>query len=289
MAPWSQTFFGNRVSLHYWDYGSPGNRPLVLVHGGMDHARSWDAIAPALVDDFHVLAPDLSGHGDSPWVDPTAYGIFHHLRALNDFCAAVASGPVDLIGHSMGGMVSLFLAAVVPERVKRVVAIEGLGAPSWLQAAEPDAWVDFLREWVIAVSQMGHHASRPYPTLDAMVARMRAANPHLSRDLARALTLHGTRRTTGGLTWKFDPAVRASALVRMDRTQMQQILGRIQCPVLLVNGIESWAGSYAEAGLEQCVKHGRVVNIPAAGHWVHHDQPDDFCGAVRRFFAESAL
>ena len=131
-GPTSQTFISQRLRLNYLDWGKRNptgeeKPPLVLVHGGRDHARSWDWVAEQLSSDWHVTAFDHRGHGDSDWVSDGNYVVTDMIYDLAQFVHQLGRGPVTIVSHSMGGAVSLRFAGTFPDLVRKVVAIEGLG------------------------------------------------------------------------------------------------------------------------------------------------------------------
>src|ERR1035441_3524257 len=106
-GPTSQSYISQRLRLHYVDWGNPDAPPLLLIHGGRDHCRSWDWAANRLRKDWHVIAPDLRGHGDSQWSDSGAYPIEAHVYDLFQLISQHDMAPVTIIGHSLGGNVSV--------------------------------------------------------------------------------------------------------------------------------------------------------------------------------------
>src|SRR5512147_1238205 len=135
--PISQFYYSHRLKLHFWDWGNNGKPNLILVHGGMDHARSWDRIAEAFQDGFRVLAPDLRGHGDSNWARGAMYSIAEYILDLSALADIVGKFPIYFIGHSLGAAIVLQYAGVYPERVKKLVAIEGISLPPGIEPHRP--------------------------------------------------------------------------------------------------------------------------------------------------------
>ena len=131
VGPTSHFFVSQCLRLHYVDWGNPTRPTLVLVHGNRDHARSWDRVARALRHDWHVVALDLRGHGDSAWVRGGPYAIADNVLDLANLIDALGPGPVVLVGHSLGGSVVAMYAGVYPERVSKLVLVDSVGI--WLR------------------------------------------------------------------------------------------------------------------------------------------------------------
>jgi pimeloyl-ACP methyl ester carboxylesterase len=286
LEPLSLFFHSHRLKLHYWDYGCDGKPPLVLVHGGLDHARSWDWVAGALRDDYHVYALDLRGHGDSQWAPGAIYSVAEHVLDLAALCDVIDARPLTLIGHSLGGGITLVYAGCFPDAVRKVVAIEGMGPPP-NHYSQQGAFPDRLRHWIETMREVEQRTPRTYQNLDAAVARMRDANPHLSEAMARHLTLHGSNRNPdGSYVWKFDPFVRSFPPYGFDAARAADLYQRIKCPVLLFRGLESWASDPEKDGRAKALKDYRLINVPDAGHWLHHDQLNLFLRETTSFLAE---
>jgi pimeloyl-ACP methyl ester carboxylesterase len=288
VGPTSHFYVSQRLHLHYVDWGNPARPTLVLVHGNRDHARSWDQVARALRHDWHVVAPDLRGHGDSAWVQGGPYAIADNVLDLANLIDALGPGPVTLVGHSLGGSVTVMYAGVYPERVRRLVSIEGLGPPpamiERMRARPPH---ERVRDWIRQMRDLAGRQPRRYPSLEAAAKRMREENSFLSEEQALHLTVHGVNRNEdGSYSWKFDNYTRTFAPYRFDVEDMRTLWMRIPCPVLLVRGADSWAGDPVADGRAASFQNARSITIPQAGHWVHHDQLDAFLEALRGFLAE---
>jgi pimeloyl-ACP methyl ester carboxylesterase len=127
---------------------------------------------------------------------------------------------------------------------------------------------------------------RPYPNLESAIARMKEANPHLSDEQARHLTLHGTNwNSDGSLVWKFDNYARLFPPYGHNLDDVRELAGRITCPVLLFWGEESFMQNPEEDGRTGWIPNARLVRVPAAGHWLHHDQLELFLAETRKFLA----
>ena len=128
-GPTSHSYISQRTRLHYVDWGNPEAPPLVLVHGNRDHCRNWDWVAQALRHDYHIIAPDLRGHGDSAWTNDGEYPPTSFVYDLAQLMHQLDLGPINLVGHSLGGNVCLRYAGLYPENIRRLAVIEGLGLP----------------------------------------------------------------------------------------------------------------------------------------------------------------
>jgi pimeloyl-ACP methyl ester carboxylesterase len=286
--PTSHSYFSQRLRLHYVDWGNEDAPPMLLVHGGRDHCRNWDWVAHSFRDEYHVVAPDLRGHGDSQWLIGANYSIVDYVYDIAQLVEQKKLYPVTIIGHSLGGSVSLAYAGTYAERVKKVVAIEGLG-PSPRIIAERAILTpnERMREWIETVRGLAGRFPRRYSSIEEAEERMQHANPHLSPDQAHHLTIHGTNQNEdGSYSWKFDNYVRAFSPYAFNADEAHALWNRIECPVLLIRGAESWASDPAKDGRGDFFRNARTLNIDKAGHWVHHDQLDVFLRAVRTFLSE---
>src|SRR6201987_1892428 len=145
----SRHFISQRLRLHYVDWGNPSAPPLLLVHGGRDHCRNWDWVAQALRRDWHILAPDLRGHGDSQWSPDGSYSMAAYIYDLAQLIHQQELAPVTIVAHSLGSMITLRYTGIYPENVRKLVAIEGLGiAPRTMVERAKQPIADRMRRWI---------------------------------------------------------------------------------------------------------------------------------------------
>jgi pimeloyl-ACP methyl ester carboxylesterase len=260
---------------------------MVLLHGGRDHARNWDWVALALREEYHIIAPDLRGHGDSEWARGGQYAMIDYVLDVAQLLEQLQLFPITLIGHSLGGAIACQYSGVYPERVKQLVAIEGLGPPPDQVRSGPA--YQRMRQWITQMRALAGRHPRRYSSLEEAVQRMQEANKHLSAGQARHLTVHGTYRNEDGTyTWKFDNYVRSQSPYEFNIEEARSMWRRITCPTLLLRGTESWATDPRQDGRAGAFANARCVDIAQAGHWVHHDQLDEFLRVVRDFLKETA-
>lgn len=280
MEPVSRYYTSQRLKMHYLVWGDEAKPPIILVHGTRDHARSWQRTADALTGRYCVYAPDLRGHGDSAWAIGGNYSIIDYALDIHALGEAIGRAPYSTIGHSPGGGVTLQYAGTFPEKVSKLVTIEGLGGLGWQRERRPAH--ERMRAWVESMHRLEGRTLHTYPTMDEATRRMREANRHLSPELAHFLTEHGVRQTGGGFTWKFDNYTHAGSPYEFNMEDARDLWNQITCPILILWGKESWgsrSGRMDLSAFHDC----RSVEVEGAGHWVHHDQFETFMGHVNAF------
>jgi len=287
-GPTSHSYFSQRLRLHYVDWGNVDAEPLLLIHGGRDHCRNWDWVAEELRDDYHIIAPDLRGHGDSQWMIGGSYAISEYVYDIAQLLHQTKLTPIKIIGHSLGGAITLRYAGLYPDLVKKVVAIEGLGPPPHREEERRDQTTQQrLHRWIEQLRDFSGRRPRRYKSLEEAWNRMHEANPHLSEAQARHLTIHGVNQNEDGTySWKFDNYIRATPPFTMTREAAAELWAAINCPTLLIYGTDSWAKDPRTDGRAEIFKNVQVEEFKDAGHWVHHDQLNGFLKLVKRFLKD---
>ena len=275
------------LRIHCLEWGHFDGEPLILVHGYLDLADSWRAFVAALETgqpNLRVIAPDCRGHGDSGWIG--AGGYYHFPDYVFDLDCVVRAHSLDsftLIGHSMGGTISLLYAGTFPERVKKLVLIEGIGPVGMTFSDAPLN----MEKWITELHERGRRHFREYTSLAAGGSQLRQTNPRLSEnkalEIARAAMKQNDR---GKWIWKFDPLHRTTAPQPFYTAQALEFLRRIQCPVLLIDGEQSrqTRRTDKQERYEAIANHQRIT-INGAGHMVHQDNPDQLADVVRDFIS----
>ena len=290
-GPEQRYFSSQRVRLSYWDWGNAGAPPLIFVHGGSDESRSWDRLARAFREEFHVLALDVRGHGDSEWSPGSQYAIPDVMLDVVRL-AEVAGPPARLVGHSYGASTSLIAAGTFPEHFAGVVAIEGTHTMNTPDLIEEGMGPRFLRRWANAVRDLeaqegkGPHV---YPSREEMVARMARSNPRQPEEWVRHLVEHGSRPVEGGYTWKFDPWQRMRTSMEIRRAELERFWAAIACPVLLLFAPPSRGSGRAvqRPDAARLFPNARGVTVEDTGHPIQHDQPARTIELMRAFFDET--
>lgn len=285
-GPTSNSFISQRLRLHYVDWGNPGAPPLILQHGGRDHCRSWDWVAEELAKDWHVIAPDLRGHGDSAWAPDGNYEMNAFVYDFAQLVHTLGHDEVTIVAHSLGGNIASRFTGLYPEKVRRFVNIEGLG-PSPKTRAEREAagYANRFREWIDKRRAAAGRIPRRYPSIEAAYARMKEENSFLTDEQARHLTIHGASRNEDGTwSWKFDPYLNVWPFEDVPEFRTEELWAAITCPMLLLYGANSWASNPEKDGrLDVFNNDPKVIEFENAGHWLHHDQFDRFMAEIRAF------
>ncbi|MFC3174656.1 alpha/beta fold hydrolase [Novosphingobium bradum] len=287
-GPTSHSFVSQRLRLRYVDWGNPDAPPLILQHGGRDHCRSWDWAAQELRKDWHVICPDLRGHGDSDWSSDGDYAMSSYVYDFAQLIHTLGYDQVTVVAHSLGGTVTSRYAGVFPERVRKLVNIEGLGLSARdMEERSAKSYGDRFREWVVARRRLAAVIPSRYPTIEAACARMKEANPFLSDAQVSHLTIHAANRNEDGTwSWKFDPALRVFNPFEAAIDDIHELWPAITCPVLLLWGHESFFDTPDKDGRMDFFRDARLKVYDKAGHWLHHDQFDQFMADVSSFLAE---
>jgi pimeloyl-ACP methyl ester carboxylesterase len=254
-----------------------GRRTVVLVHGFLDLAWGWAEVATRLAERYHVIAPDLRGHGDSDWIG--AGGYYHFFDYVADLDAVIArlAGPrLAVVGHSMGGTITAYWAGVRPTRADAVVLLEGLGPPESTAAlpARAAGWID---GWA-GTRRVG----RPLPSVEAAAERLRRHDPQLGLDAALTLAGHGTRAVEGGVVWKHDPLHATFGPYPFAVEAAAQYWRAVAAPVLYVDGDASRL-RLAEAELARrlaCFPRARRQTLPGVGHMMMRHDPAAVAAAI---------
>lgn len=292
-SPTLASFPSQRLNLSYASWGNVEAPRLLLVHGGRDQKRSWDWVAHDLAREYHVIAHDLRGHGQSAHVSDGEYGIMDHvfdLASLVTHVKATYDRPADaftLIGHSLGGNIALRYAGIFPDQIRALVAIEGLGASPKMHAerkATPLA--TRLQDWVAERTKLSARTSRIMVNVDEAETRMRAAHRNLSDVQIVHLTRHGLKDNPDGtVSWFYDPAGMGRSPTDMTQDEIETLWARITCPAWLVYGSNSWASDPSKDGRAAHFQKATVTVFPDANHWVHHDQFDAFMDGLNAFLS----
>jgi len=284
--PREKFVYSQGLPIHYLEWGEPDGELILLIHGYLDLAHSWRALVAALEKRLNrmrwIIAPDCRGHGDSGWVGTGGYYYFpDYVLDLDCVVRELGATSFNLIGHSMGGTISLLYAGTFPTRVSKLVLIEGIGPVGMSFSDAPLR----MGKWISEVNERGRRHFRQYSSLEAGANQLRQTNPRLSP--AMALDLAGAamkQNDKGKWIWKFDPLHRTAAPQPFYTAQALEFLRRIECPVLIIDGKESRQTRRTDKQERyDVITNHRCVAIDSAGHMVHQDNPEQLAEVVANF------
>ena len=263
----------NGLQFRYLDWGSEGKRPILFLHGGALTAHTWDLCCLALRDDYHCLALDQRGHGDSDWAPDADYSLAAQREDVKGFAEAIGLDRFVLVGMSMGAINGSAYAIAYPETLSALVLI--------------DAGPNVRRPGSSRIRNFVNGGAEP-SSLEAIIERALEFNPRRDPLILRRSLMHNLRRQEdGNWVWKYDRR-RFQAMGgdqhAAERRSLADGLAKVTCPTLVVRGAESDVFHDEDAErLAAGLPDGRWVKIPKAGHTVQGDNPKDLVAALREF------
>lgn len=279
------TLRGRRVHVRHW--GDASAPLLVMLHGWGDVSASWQFIVDALARDWHVIAPDWRGFGQSQW-NRDAYWFPDYIADLDLLLEQVSpTHPVRLVAHSLGGNVACLYAGIRPERVAGLVNLEGTGLPRHDAEEAPSRYAKWLDQ-----VRAGMSPFRSYADVAAFADRLRKENPRLSDAKALFLARHmGEDDGAGGIRLAADPGHRWVNPVLYRIEEAMAIWRRVTAPMLWVAGRDSFLfreffalDSEDYRSRLACFRDVREVVLEESGHNLHHDQPEAIARLIEEFF-----
>lgn len=268
-----KTIILDGMRFHYRDWGDPAAPPMVLLHAYTSHARSWDTFATRMADRFRVLALDQRGHGESDWATD-----YHERRLIGDvaaFVEALGLETFSIVGFSIGGSAACGYAALYPNRVVQLVALE-----CFTEGTEPH--LQAMRDHLSLLRSLPDVFASP----DEAAAAFRPLAPYAPEEELHHWMLGGLlQQTDDRWIWRQDPVLRRPGppgRLNCDPDELRDRLTRVRCPTLLLLGEESWmVGPTRKMALAN--SEARVAMLPRSGHWVPLDNPIGFLEVVGGF------
>ncbi len=279
--------------VQIWGTPSPTKTPLVLVHGWMDVAASYQFVVDALSHDHYVIAPDWRGYGQTGSGGVDNFWFPDYLADLDFLLDHYAPNqPVNLVGHSMGGNVVMLYGGVRPERIRRLINLEGFGMPATTPDQAPERYAKWMDE--LKKLHMGEMDLRPYDAASGVARRLMKTNPRLSADKANWLSRHWAHENDQG-QWTIlgEPAHKLSNANLYRVEEVLALYARLSMPVLAVEASDNsldfwWKGKFTLDQYHERLKvvpQVEIARIEDAGHMMHHDQPEVLAALIERFIA----
>jgi pimeloyl-ACP methyl ester carboxylesterase len=271
------------LRYHVRRWPRPGAPKMVLLHGWMDVSASFQFMVDALQRDWDVYAPDWRGYGLTEWGKGDCYWFADYIADLDFLLQDISAAPVNLVGHSLGGNVAALYAGTRPERIAKLVNLEGFG----LRATRPEQAPERYAKWLEELREPPQ--LRPYDGFAELADRLRKGNKRLSKERADFLARHWGQEKDGKVVLRADPAHK---IVNATLYRYEEALAcwkKVTAPVLWVEG-EEWDtlksyGPNAGQLIERRAAFPRLqhVSIPQSGHMLHHDQPEALARAIEAF------
>jgi pimeloyl-ACP methyl ester carboxylesterase len=261
-------------------WGDVGLPPLLALHGWLDNAASFAVLAP-LLEEYHVVALDLTGHGKSSRRSADAsYQIWDDLPEILGVIKQLGWNHFELMGHSRGAMISSILASVIPDRVNHLVLLDAVAPQAIAETEFSNQLAKFLKDKPRGLLREG----RLYPEMDdALAARTKGG---LSKEAARLLAQRSLQRRDEGYIWISDPRLYGASAVKVTQGQNKAILENLSMPTLLLQadgGLAHALDIREEA--ERYIANICVEDVPGGHHFHMEETVDRVAARISRFLA----
>lgn len=261
----------NGLRIHYLEWGSGGRTPLILLHGIARVAHTFDHLAPHFSENYHVIAVDMRGHGDSGWDPQGAYLVEDYVGDIEGLVAQLQLRDIVLWGNSTGGRVAQVFAGTHPELVSAVI-VEDVGP-------ERPAAISNRR-----ADRMGREA-QGWAAVDELFSQVQRDYPRTPEPVLRGFVRHGSKqRADGRVVWKRDPAI----LNGFVPTELWATVRKIKAPIIyILGGASTIVPSETQEELRRALPQVEIVTMPGLGHYPSDEQPGEFLAIVDRFLRKS--
>jgi pimeloyl-ACP methyl ester carboxylesterase len=273
VQPKDKTVNVNGINLHYLDWGNEGKPKVLLLHGLRGHSHSWDDVSAEFSPDFHILALDQRGRGESDWAPGGDYSSESFVADLEGFCEAVGFDSFILIGHSMGGRNSMAFAGNNADKIEKLVII--------------DIGPDVDPKGAARMTQEIKDVPEEFDSFEDVFAYQSKQNRFCSEPVLRRRLNYATRELPNGkFGWRYDLEIREQRRNNSGAKQPDLWLNLpgIKCPVLIVRGSETdTLGLETAEKMVEVLPNGTLVHVDRAAHMVFEENPEGFIAVLHDF------
>lgn len=269
-SPADRSIAVNRLRIHYLDWGTSGKQPLILLHGIARVAHTFDHLAPHFSNDYHVIAVDMRGHGDSDWDAQQAYLVEDYVVDIEGLVEQLQLRNIVLWGNSTGGRVAQVYAALHPDLVAAVI-VEDVGP-------ERPGAISERRAQRMSAEENG------WAAMDDLLAQVKKDYPRTDEPMLSGLVQHGSkRRADGRIVWKRDPAISKGFVP----TELWRFVQKIKAPIIyILGGASSIVPPETQAQLKRTLPQVEIATMPGLGHYPSEERPGEFLAIVDRFLSQ---
>ena len=260
----------NGLRLHYLDWGGEGKQPLILLHGIGRVAHTFDHLAPHFAPNYHVMAVDMRGHGDSGWDAQGAYLVEDYVKDIESMASQLRLRNIVIWGNSTGGRVAQVFAGLHPDLVAGVIA-EDVGPERPREIA--DGMTNRLKQ----------EDERGWTSEEALLAELKASNARTPEEILRAYVKYGSkRRADGRVIWKRDPDIGKGFVP----TDLWRFIRQIKSPIIyILGGRSNIVPPETQQQLKQTLPQVQIESLPGLGHYPSEENTKDYLVIADRFLA----
>ncbi len=258
------------LRLHYVDWGNAKANPMVLLHGLGDCTRNWDIFANTMSSDYHVIALDHRGHGDSDWAETYEYKLGNYFKDIKAFVSQLKLNDVIFVGHGLGANSAFLYAADSPEVIKALVVLSSeLGV---------------LNSETFSKRQIGYRRQHNIDFLESLTNILRKEQPYSQNDWLISQAIQMSKSLPGDKRiWKCDP----KTLSNYEQPNLWEQIAKIKTPTLIMRGRQNDLQTHEiVVRMREIISNARLVELEGGGHWFHLENPYAFEDTVGWFLQD---
>lgn len=271
------------LKFHYLEWENVGKPILFMLHGFMDHSHSFDLLADELKSSYHLIAWDARGFGKTQHIPHYCYYyFFDYIHDLDLFLKNFTKSgqPVYLVGHSMGGLIASLYAGIYPDKVAKIINLEGWFFTNHNFKEAPDR----AKTWIEGVNNL--KGFKGMEDINEAVNRLLKNDPLLDKDFATHLAQEIIIKRDGKLFWSHDPLHKTRSPQLSYFEQIKSFLERIDCPILAIEGDSTFFDLKEYEEIFKLYKNVERLQIKDAGHNLHIHQPKEITENIIKFLSD---